>query len=526
MAANPPALQRIRVVVFVFFGLVLAMACAPDESAPLPNDAVASLPEIPLRLALAAPMQVVDARFLSVAVDSSEMIGGMWWAPYGAAGGAAKERVSPYDFTRPRLRRLARELAPAYLRLGGTEADVIFYDMSGTPVTTPPPHDSYVMTHTIWDSANQFAIASGFDVLFTLNAGPGARDAHKNWRPDNARALMEYTAGRQYPVRIWELGNEVNAYLVTFGLFSGVSGAQYAHDMATLRTLANAAAPGALIAGPASAYWPAIGELPPLLPSFLEHGGRPDVVTWHFYPQQSRRCPIATQPASPWAMLAATHLNEVSRWSQQVLALRNGHAPQAAVALGETGNAQCGGQPGLSDRFVSGLWWLDELGLMARAGQQFVVRQTLSGSDYGLIDDATLVPNPDYWNSLLWKRLMGPQALNAALPATDPAARAYAHCTPGRPGAVTALLLNLDVENTATFRVAQFAGLASEVYLLTAPDLFGKTTLLNGKSLAAAADGSPPPLPPIAGDRTGAFALPPASYAFVVFPEANAPACR
>ena len=88
-------------------------------------------------------------------------------------------------------------------------------------------------------------------------------------------------------------------------------------------------------------------------------------------------------------------------------ALRDQYAPGKPVWIGETGGAQFGGEPGISDAYLGGLWWLDELGLAARSGVEVVVRQTLSGSNYGLIDDKTLVPRPDYWNSWLWKRLMG-----------------------------------------------------------------------------------------------------------------------
>src|SRR5215831_9876015 len=66
-----------------------------------------------------AVIATVDERFLSVAVDTAELVGGVFWDP---AGTAVAQPVPAYDFTRPRLRALAGELAPAYLRIGGTDA--------------------------------------------------------------------------------------------------------------------------------------------------------------------------------------------------------------------------------------------------------------------------------------------------------------------------------------------------------------------------------------------------------------------
>jgi hypothetical protein len=58
---------------------------------------------------------------------------------------------------------------------------------------------------------------------------------------------------------------------------------------------------------------------------------------------------------------------------------------------------------------------LNALGELARLGLQVFIRPTLSGSDYGLINDATLAPNPDYWAALLWHRVMRTRILRPHL---------------------------------------------------------------------------------------------------------------
>src|SRR5262249_38008899 len=153
--------------------------------------------------------------------------------------------------------------------------------------------------------------------------------------------------------------------------------------------------------------------------------------TWHYYPQQSQRCPLATRRAQPGALPAAAELDDVEHWAGRVEGSARLHAPAADVWLGETASAQCGGEPDMSNGFAAALWWLGGPGRIARRGQRVVVRQTLSGSDYGLVDDRTLRPNPSYWASWLWHQLMGRRVLAVTASPAAPALRTYAHCLAG-----------------------------------------------------------------------------------------------
>lgn len=145
----------------------------------------------------------------------------------------------------------------------------------------------------------------------------------------------------------------------------------------------------------------------------------------------------------------------------------------------------------------------------------------------------SLEPYPDYWSSLLWKRLMGRRVLDAGLSADLPGEgatagllRIYAHCAGGeaaRPGAVTVSAINLD--RSRSVRLAfEGVGDVRELYRLTGPDPLGTEVRLDDTALVLADDGSPPSLTAVATHDP--VELPPLSYAFVVLPEAGAAPCR
>jgi heparanase 1 len=496
----------------VFTCLILCSCAGEGTDGPPPG------PKSIVRIGTDSAITQVHPRFLSFAVDSSQVVGGNFWSPEGVS-----QRVDPYDFTRQALKNLTANLKPAYLRIGGSEADVIYYDMSANPMPTAPDPYWFVLNRSLWDEVCRFATDLELELLFTLNAGPGPRDANQQWTPDNARHFIEYNKSIGCPVVLWELGNEINGFQAVHGTDFRIEGDQYAQDMAAARQLIDEIDPGALLAGPSSAFWPLWGEMFPIMPDFMQLGGQHlDVVTWHYYPQQSSRCAAASRPAEPKTLMVEENLDEVQKWADEVESLAGDHAPQAQVWLGETGHAQCGGARGISDRFVGGIWWLDQLGLMAKRGQPIVVRQTLSGSDYGLLNDLTLEPNPDYYNSVIWKQLMGINVLDAQLTDEKQPLRAYSHCTPGVPGGITVLLINLD-SHPATVLFEGLSGNRREVYQLTSPDLLSPEIHLNDTPLHSVSAISPEVIK--TSSSTAWILLPEESYAFVVFPDARAPAC-
>lgn len=70
-------------------------------------------------------------------------------------------------------------------------------------------------------------------------------------------------------------------------------------------------------------------------------------------------------------------------------------APGKPIWVTETADAACGGNP-WGTTFLDTFRYLDQLGRLARDGVRVVMHNTLVGSDYGLLDETTFAPRPNY----------------------------------------------------------------------------------------------------------------------------------
>jgi len=513
--ATIPAAGRLAIA----FATVLAILAAPLAIAASAASVSVSASRVIAR---------TSPRYVSFAVDVDQVVGGSFWSQARNARGNAP--VAVYDFTRPRLRALARALAPAYLRISGTAANKTYYDLSPNPATTPPGGYQRVLTKAEWDAVNVFARSVGLQVVLGVNAGPGPRSASGAWLPDGARQLLRYTATMGYPLAAVEFGNEPNLFSLVSGMPATYAAADYVRDLITFNALRRSVAPHALLMGPGTYYDNKGSETPyggrafgPLATQVLPAvPGLYDLLSFHEYPATSARCAgIGTPvPADP---LAPAYLDSVLRSYAALKRLGRAHEPRAPIWYGEGASASCGGQQGYSNRFEASFWYLNALGLLAQNGLQVFVRQTLSGSDYGLIDDATLQPNPDYWAALLWRRLMGTAILRPRLRGAPVRLRVYAACSRAGRG-TTVLALNLDRRRAARLSL-DGGGRPRQIYSLSAPRLRGRQVRLGGRTLRTGPGGALPALRP-RSTRAASVVLAPASYAFVVEPGVRPPACR
>jgi heparanase len=174
----------------------------------------------------------------------------------------------------------------------------------------------------------------------------------------------------------------------------------------------------------------------------------------------------------------------------------------------------------LAADFLDSFRFMDQLGSLAQRGVQTVMVNTLASSDYGLLDEETLEPRPNYWAALLWKRLMGNRVLKPGV-VSEQATRVYAQCSVHGSGAVTVVVLNMD--KTAAYDIG--VPMDGQRYILSSADLLSRSISLNGIELRLLAKGA---LPPLTGDpfRAGVLHLPPTSITFLVFSGAKNPACE
>jgi hypothetical protein len=486
----------------------------------------------------------VDERYQSYNIEMVQVTGGRFWAPYvngknpvsataahaGPPAGmdpAMYRYRPPVDLSSARLRKLAAALGPAYVRVSGTWANSTYFnDSDGPAPRTPPEGFGDILTRPEWKGVVDFAHAADAKIVTSFAVSPGVRDASGVWTPVEAKKLLSYTKSVGGSIAAAEMFNEPN-FAAMGGAPKDYGAEAYGRDFKAFLAYIREAAPDIQVIGPSS-----VGEvgLVDNIPGMhmlrsedmlSDEGPGLDVFSYHFYGGVSQRCAhMGNVPHStPETALSNDWLSHTNRDEEFYEALRDKYAPGKLLWLTETGETACGGNPWASD-FIDSFRYLNQLGTLARRGVQVVMHNTLNASDYGLIDENTLFPRPNYWAALMWRRMMGTTVLDAG---TSPSENLhlYAQCLRNQPGGVALLAINADQTAAAELKVP----VKSERYTLTAKEPMDNKVELNGRELKLTADGD---LPAIAGraQRAGQVHLPPASITFLGIQDANNAVCR
>jgi len=480
----------------------------------------------------------VDERFQSFNIEMVEVTGGRFWKPYSAevdailkapptAGGPVGmdpnlyQQRPPIELANARLRKLAAALGPVYVRVSGTWANSTFLG----DAATPPAGFGGVLTHKQWKGVVDFSKVVDAKIVTSFATSAGARDAAGVWTPAQGQALLDYTRSIGGDIAAAEFMNEPT-FAEMGGAPAGYNAAAYARDIAVFSAFVKKSAPGMTVLGPGS-----VGEgtalLPPSMASrflktedILKASGAPfDAFSYHFYGAVSKRCAAlgSEGQTSPDAALSAEWLSRTDKAEAFYQNLRDKFAPGKSLWITETGDSACGGNP-WGATFLDSFRYLNQLGSMAKHGVQVVAHNTLAASDYGLIDEKTLTPRPNYWSALLWRKLMGTTVLDVGV-STD-SLKIYAHCLRGRSGGVSLLTINTARGSAATIEIPMNA----ERYTLNEAKLDDGHVQLNGKELKLTGDD----LPRLTGvaQKQGAVRLPPASITFLAIADANNPSCK
>ncbi len=488
----------------------------------------------------------VDERFQSYNIEMVEVIGGRFWKPYGSATNkskaqepAAQEGSTPagidpnlYQYRKPidlsnlRLRKLAAALGPAYVRVSGTWANsVYFQDSENAAPANAPSGFSGVLTREEWKGVIVFSHAVNAEIVISVATGPGPRDAQGVWTSDQARQLFDYTKSAGGRIAASEFMNEPT-YAAMGGAPKGYDAANYGRDIAVFRPFLRKTAPDTIFLGPGS-----VGEGPFAMPmgggvlksEDLLHAAGPvfDVFSYHLYAAASQRCASmgASSQTTATAALSEDWLSRPEKIGAFYADLRDRFEPGKSLWITETADAACGGNPWAST-FLDTFRYLVQHANLAQRGVKVIMHNTLASSDYGLLDENTFAPRPNYWAALLWRRLMGATVLD---PHTSPIPNlyVYAHCLQNHPGGVTLLVINADRQQVHEITLPSDA----ERYTLTAKQLQGTTVQLNGKTLQLNSDGD---VPQFAGQptRAGRLSFGPTSVTFLAIADADNSNCH
>ncbi|ERE88253.1 heparanase [Cricetulus griseus] len=356
------------------------------------------------------------------------------------------------------------------------------------------------------DMLYSFAKCSGLDLIFGLNAL--LRTPDLRWNSSNAQLLLEYCASKGYNIS-WELGNEPNSFWKKAHIF--IDGLQLGEDFVQFRKLLRKSA-----FKNAKLYGPDVGQprgkTVKLLRSYYLNGR------------------IATKEDFLSSDVLDTFISSV----QKVLKVTKEMRPGKKVWLGETSSAYGGGAPSLSNTFAAGFMWLDKLGISAQMGIEVVMRQVFFGAgNYHLVDE-NFEPLPDYWLSLLFKKLVGPQVLMVRVKGLDRSKlRMYLHCTNThhpkyQDGDLTLYVLNLHNVTKHVNLPYQLFNKPVDKYLLKpfGPEgLLSKSVQLNGETLKIVDDHTLPALTEKPLRPGSSLGMPAFSYGFFVIRNAKIAAC-
>lgn len=532
--------------------LLLLLALVPSEELDFfkPGRGVSVSGPLPVLVSvdLSRPLRTVDPRFLSLTIDAS----------------LASEEKFMTLLSSSKIRTLARALTPAFLRFGGTRQDFMVFtpqeDKRGSEVLPAArscagaglpswlevslkkawvqqqillkredlqrKYKKLQFTEATVDQLFSFCRCSGLELIFGLNAL--LRTTENRWNGSNAQELLRYCASRGYNMS-WELGNEPNSFEKKAGI--RVDGVQLGEDFIHLRKIMSESG----FYQNSGLYGPDVGQPRDhridILEGFLQSGSEAvDALTWHHYYVNGRDTSLEDFLDPEILDTLALKTNEVLEKVKQV-------SPQKSVWLGETSSAYGGGAVGLSDTFVAGFMWLDKLGLGAKLGLDVIMRQVLIGSgSYHLVDD-NLDPLPDYWLSVLYKRLVGEEVLSLKtfpdFSLLHKRVRLYLHCTnkkSSRSGAVTLIAMNLSHKAARVSVPTHMASSTVEAFVLQSDQsgeegLYSRSVMLNGEVLKMVDDTTLPDLNGVRLSPSEHLHLGAYSLSFYVFSDVRAPAC-
>lgn len=487
-------------------------------------------------------LRTVDERLVSYNIEFAEVTGGTFWKaytpgqiegtePFIVTGGLEKGGLSammgdlmqlydPINLYDEKLRKLAKDLSPAWVRVSGTWATKTYYDFDGTTGGKAPDGYLNVLSKAQWIGVLDFVKAVGAKLLVSVSNCPGLHSAAEPWPSTEAEKLFALSKEYGVPIDAAEFTNEPNMMEGT-GFPAGYTAADYRRDQDLFFGWLDKNYPDCLKVGPSTTGGDfTFGKGGGVENLFADTVGCDDlmagtkvpldVFSYHYYNGCSERL-AAALPDMHWSPEQATceaYLDTAPSAARTYAPFRDKYVPGAPMWVTESGDAGGGGNTWAST-YLDVIRTLNELGGFATVTNGVIFHNTLASSDYGFLAREVFDPRPNFFAVLLWNRMMGATVLDSAIPVEE-GAHVYAHSRrDGKPGVAYCIINNSRTDTTTVALPGE-----AELYLLDGETPRAGVMRLNGAPLTLGEGNALPAFAPAKAD--GSITLPPLACAFVV----------
>ncbi|MBQ8201262.1 MAG: beta-glucuronidase [Clostridia bacterium] len=482
-------------------------------------------------------LRTVNPCLVSYNVEMTEVTGGTFWKAYTDAQvdgtepfdaildwrnmGNLQQWYDPIDLYNPRLRKLAKELGTAWVRVSGTWANKTYYDFDGHTGGKVPDGFQNLLTKDQWIGLLDFVKAVGAKLLVSVANCPGIHSADEPWPSEQAELLFRTSKEYGVPINAAEFTNEPNM-MVMSGLPQGYTAADHERDHEIFARWLRKNYPDCLLVGPCTCGDIAMfgdmstgGGIASALKMVTTEellGEKPsklDVFSYHYYNGVSER---GQAMGGHWpfeAAMSEKYLSVAANCTRQYLARRDRYCPGGQMWVTESGDAGCGGNTWAST-YTDVTRTLNELGEFCTVTDGIVFHNTLASSDYGFLKHGTFEPRPNYFAVLLWNRLMG-QTVYATGEEIREGAHVYAHSRRDGQEGFVYLIIN----NSKDVTTVELPRDAVRYTLSGKGKLRSRTMLLNGNELVLGENDELPALEGVA-QAAGSVELAPETCTFFV----------
>lgn len=494
------------------------------------------------------PLRQIDPMMMSYNVEFAEVTGGTFWKAYtpeqvagtevfyvepSSEGIAAMYKdlmqvYPPIDLYNGKLRSLAAQLGPAWVRVSGTWATKTYYDFDGAMGGKVPEGYLNVLTKEQWIGVLDFVKAIGAKLIVSVANCPGLHSAEEPWNPSEAEKLFSLSKEYGVPINAAEFANEPNMMEDT-GFPKGYTPAHYRRDQDLFFRWLRANYPECICVGPSTTGGDNVsfgkmsgktGGVEQLTRNtcncadLLEGTSEPlDVFSYHYYNGLSERL-ASVMPDGHWQAEEANsepYLATAINFARTYAPMRDKYCPGAPMWVTESGDAGGGGDTWAST-YLDVFRTLNELGGFASVTDGVIFHNTLASSDYGFLARQVFDPRPNYFAVLLWNRLMGTTVYDAEQPVRE-GAHVYVHSRKDQKEGFVYLIINNSFTDTTTVELPKDA----ERYTLCGQDGNMRSTVmtLNGQPLTLQEGNILPEMKP-AAQAAGTVELAPGTCTFFV----------